>query len=100
MARIAPLSLRYAGIARLERASTTFGRVTALGALFGGLALVGSLVFRATAGLQRGFAAWAQARREREEDRKLWELALTDPRIMADLIALDQHTGGEARRLS
>ena len=35
--------------------------------------------------LTRGYAALAAARKQRREDEKLWNLALTDARIMADL---------------
>jgi hypothetical protein len=42
------------------------------------LAAVGAPVTRA-------FAAWTAARKQRAEDEKLWNLALTDARIMADL---------------
>jgi hypothetical protein len=31
------------------------------------------------------FPTWCEAHRQREEDRKLWNLALTDARVMADL---------------
>ena len=33
----------------------------------------------------RAYAAWTAARKQRAEDEKLWSLALTDARIMADL---------------
>jgi len=42
------------------------------------LAVIGSPVTRA-------FAAWKAARKQRIEDEKLWNVALTDARIMADL---------------
>jgi hypothetical protein len=82
----------HGGVARLERAHGTFARVTALGALLFLLAGIGSLAFGAAARLGAGFADWAETRRQREEDRKLWELALTDSRVMADLVALHQHS--------
>ena len=49
------------------------------------LALVGKPVTSAAAGVKRGLAAWSAARKQRREDEKLWNLALTDARIMADL---------------
>jgi hypothetical protein len=92
MARFVPIlpSIQTRGIARLSRARTSFGKATALGALLFLLAALGSLVFRAAGLLRSSFAAWAAARREREQDRQLWELALADSRVMADLIALRQ----------
>jgi hypothetical protein len=94
MARFVPATSPFpqAGLARLERASRTCGRLTATGALLLALAAVGSLVLRAGTGLREGVAAWTQAQRERTEDRKLWELALSDSRVMADLVALHQDT--------
>jgi hypothetical protein len=86
----------HASIARLQRAGRTFGTVTALGALLFTLAAIGSLVFRIADRLRLGYAGWAQGRRRREEDRQLWALALTDSRVMADLVALSQQTPGEA----
>jgi hypothetical protein len=78
------------GVARLPRAHGSFARVTALGALFFLLEAIGSIAFGAAERVGAGLAHWAEARRQREEDRKLWELALTDSRVMADLIALQQ----------
>jgi hypothetical protein len=86
------LSFEHGGVARLPRAHGSFARVTALGALLFLLAGIGSIAFGAAARLHAGYADWAEARRRREEDRKLWELALTDSRVMADLIALNQDT--------
>jgi hypothetical protein len=90
MARDITLShpVPFRGIARLAQARRT--RATALGAVLVVIAGVGSLAVRAAAPLARALAAWAQARRERVEDRKLWELALSDSRVMADLIAVRQ----------
>lgn len=68
-----------------------FSSVTAVGALLYLLAALGSLVFRAAAALRLAFAGWLERRRQREEDRKVWELALSDPRVMADLVAVRQH---------
>jgi hypothetical protein len=75
----------------VARAHRRIGRVTAIGAVLYVLSRVGAIVVRGTLRAQARLDGWAQARREREEDRKLWELALADPRVMADLIALQQH---------
>jgi hypothetical protein len=42
------------------------------------LAVIGSPVTRA-------YVAWSAARKQRIEDEKLWNVALTDARVMADL---------------
>jgi hypothetical protein len=93
MARVVPFhhSLTQPGVARLPRARTPVGRVTAIGALVSVLSVLGSVVVAAGRHLELSFVAWAQARQRREEDRKLWAMALQDPRLMADLVALRQH---------
>lgn len=45
--------------------------------------IAGSVVYT----LQR----WTAARRQAAQDRIFWELALTDPRVMADLHAINAH---------
>jgi hypothetical protein len=98
MARFAPLpypaQTRFAP--RAQRTGS-FSNVTAIGAVLFVLAAVGSVVFRFAARLHQAGLAWAEQRRQRAEDRKLWELALSDTRVMADLVALSQH---EARGTS
>ena len=49
------------------------------------LALVGSPVRRLAAAVGAGYDKWAEARHQAREDEKLWNLALTDARVMADL---------------
>ncbi len=49
------------------------------------LALVGAPVTAAGAKLRAARAARAAARKERREDEKLWNIALSDARVMADL---------------
>jgi hypothetical protein len=62
------------------------------------LAVVGKPVTSAAAGVKRGLAAWSAARKQRREDEKLWNLALTDARIMADLSrAMSQQAARGAR---
>ena len=53
--------------------------------LVGALAFVGAPVTRTAAALRNGLATWAEARRQRRADEQLWNLALSDARIMADL---------------
>ena len=52
---------------------------------FAALALLATPAKRVTASLRIGFRRWVAARREAAEDRKLWNVALADARVMADL---------------
>lgn len=99
MARFAPLPYPGKIVPVTPRAarSGTFAQATAVGAVLFILAAIGALVFRLAAGLRQGLRTWAEQRRQRAEDRKLWDLALSDSRVMADLVALSQH---EARGTS
>lgn len=49
------------------------------------LAFVGAPVRRLAAKLGAAFVAWNAARQQRVEDDKLWAIALSDARVMADL---------------
>jgi len=52
---------------------------------FAAIALFAAPAKRAAAGLRAGAKRWAAARKQAAEDQKLWDLALTDARIMADI---------------
>lgn len=52
---------------------------------FAALALLAAPIRAAAAKARSGLASWNAARLQRAEDYKLWDLALTDARIMADL---------------
>jgi hypothetical protein len=69
---------RHPGVARIERAVRLFRQAHPFKFVVHALALLGS-PFR------RGYDRWAEARRQAREDDKLWNLALTDARVMADL---------------
>lgn len=63
------------------------------------LAAVGAPVTRASAGARKLYNRWAAARLQRIQDEKLWNLALQDARIMADLSrAMSRDAGAEVRR--
>jgi hypothetical protein len=72
------LSTQHAGITRFTRGFDAIGKFNAVHAVLASLALIGAPV-RQT--LQRQ----AAARKQRREDQRLWEVALTDARVMADL---------------
>lgn len=52
---------------------------------FAALALFAAPARRAAAALRDGLKAWNAERKQAAEDRKLWDIALTDARVMADL---------------
>ena len=52
---------------------------------FAALALLASPAKQAAAGLRQGYAAWMEARARAAADEQLWNLALTDARVMADI---------------
>lgn len=90
--------VQHGGVARVEHALETIGGFSATHAVLHALAVVGAPVTRAGAAVRAAFARWAEARRQREEDRKLWDLALTDARVMADLSrAMSQQARDDAR---
>lgn len=76
---------RHGGVARVEQAIKTIGGFSATRSALQGLAVLGTPFTRLAARVRAGLAAWSEERRQREEDRKLWNLALTDARVMADL---------------
>jgi hypothetical protein len=79
---------QHGGVARIEHAVTTLRGINALHALeviVDGLAALGKPFTRLAARVGAGLVAWREERKLREEDRKLWDLALSDARIMADL---------------
>lgn len=69
---------QHGGVTRISRGLEAFRSFHLGRGLVHVLALVG-------APLNRALNTWAAARKQRAEDEKLWNLALTDARIMADL---------------
>ena len=88
---------REAGFTRNIAGAEAAGTVAAE-TLIAVLALVGRPVTAGMAAARRGLAAWSLARKQRREDEQLWNLALTDARIMADLSrAMSQDALGDTR---
>ena len=52
---------------------------------FAALAFLAGPIRMAVSSMSLGFKNWMQAQKRAEQDRKLWELALTDARVMADI---------------
>jgi hypothetical protein len=48
--------------------------------------------------VRRTFQGWAKAHRQAVQDRMFWELAMTDPRVMAELHAIVDHAEQAAGR--
>jgi hypothetical protein len=66
---------------------------------FAALALFATPARRLGTGLRAGMAAWRAARRQAAEDEKLWNVALDDARVMADLSrAMSQQASREVAR--
>lgn len=70
-------------------------RISGSATAVGGVLFVLSAAAPLAAPLRSAFAAWREQRRRNEEARQLRELASTDSRIMADLVALGQTTPPE-----
>ena len=76
---------RHPGVVRLERAvkvvrSAHIGHYALLA-----LALIGTPARKLASAFGGTVDKWAEARRQAREDEKLWNVALTDARVMADL---------------
>lgn len=70
---------------RAELAAQTYQHTTFTIELLGRFA-------RSMAGaVKLAFQRWAAAHRQAAQDRMFWELALTDPRVMAELRAIQDH---------
>lgn len=88
---------REAGLNRKTAGAQAAG-IVAANAVLGLLAFVGRPLTAAGAAARRGLAAWSAARKQRREDEKLWSIALTDARVMADLSrAMSQDALRESR---
>jgi hypothetical protein len=77
--------VQHGGLIRVTRGLEVLAGLNITRAVLQGLAVLGSPVTAAAAKLRAGFATLAAARRQRREDEKLWNIALTDARVMADL---------------
>jgi hypothetical protein len=69
---------QHGGVTRVSRGLEALRNFSITRGVLHGLSALGAPV-------TRGFAAWSAGRKQRREDEKLWNLALTDARIMADL---------------
>lgn len=89
---------QHGGVIRVEQALASIRGYNATHVVLHGLAILGTPLTRLAARVRAGLAAWREERKQREEDRKLWNLALTDARVMADLSrAMSQEALRDAR---
>lgn len=77
--------VQHGGLIRVTRGLEVLASLNVTRAVLQGLAILGSPVTAAAAKVRAGVASLAAARRQRREDEKLWNIALTDARVMADL---------------
>ena len=63
--------------------------------IFGGLALFAGTARAMAARAIRALDGWSQARAQLRAEARLWVIAHSDPRVMADLVALRTHADAE-----
>lgn len=59
------------------------------------LAFTAELVGQLAARVQSTFARWTEAHRRAVQDRVMWELALSDRRVMEEIRAIRDHAAAE-----
>ncbi|MCG2594512.1 hypothetical protein LZ009_17180 [Ramlibacter sp. XY19] len=79
------LSIQHPGITRVSRGVEALGNFSTTHAVLATLAFIGAPLRRAAAKVGAVLEKQADARRARREDERLWNVALTDARVMADL---------------
>jgi hypothetical protein len=77
--------VQHAGVVRFTRGFEALASFSVTRGVLHALALIGSPVTRLAARVGAGFAGLAAARRQRKADEQLWNIALNDARVMADL---------------
>lgn len=91
-------SPEHAGINRVTRGFTALGELNIARPVLAVLHSIGAPVHGVAARIATRVEAWKAARKQAAEDRKLWDLALTDARVMADLSrAMSEEANRSAR---
>ena len=87
MARFVNSEIRteHLGVVRVTRGFEALASFNAVHAVLGFLALIGAPVRQAGAKFSAMLEQRTEARKARREDERLWNVALTDARVMADL---------------
>src|SRR5688500_18847456 len=75
----------HGGVNRMERGFAALSSLGIATAVLNALSAIGSPVTGAMGAIRSGFARWSAERKQRAADRKLWDIALSDARVMADL---------------
>jgi hypothetical protein len=76
---------QHGGVTRFAGAIESVGNLSLGNAGLSTLAFIGAPFTRSAARVRLGLAAWAARREQRHQDEKLWNVALGDARVMADL---------------
>ena len=100
MARFVNSEIRtdHLGVIRVTRGFEALASFNAVHAVLGFLALVGTPARRLGAKISSILEQRAEARKARREDERLWNVALTDARVMADLSrAMSRDAGRDVR---
>ena len=66
--------------------------------IFAGLALFAGTARAVAARAIHALDGWSQARAQARAEARLWMIAHSDPRVMADLVAIRAHAGSEGER--
>jgi hypothetical protein len=91
----------HEGVIRFTRGLEAVANLNTNHVVLATLAAIGTPVARVADAVRTGFAAWSARRQERRQDERLWNVALADARVMADLSrAMSQDAAREARSYS
>jgi hypothetical protein len=91
-------STQHGGVNRFARGLESAGSLDFGHAAVAVLAFIGAPFTRAAAAVSARLEAWSERRDERRQDDKLWNVALADARVMADLSrAMSQDAARDAR---
>ena len=91
-------STEHGGVNRMARGFAALGSFSITIAALKALSVIGAPVTGAAAAVRSGFARWSSERRQRAADRKLWDIALSDARVMADLSRAMSREAADLRR--
>jgi hypothetical protein len=75
----------HAGVVRFSRGFTAVGNLHTTHFIIAALAFIGAPITRAAARVRTGLESLAARRAQRRQDEQLWNIALSDARVMADL---------------
>lgn len=83
----APFPTEHAGVERFTRGFAAVRTIEQSLAhpVLAALAFIGAPLHKAAAKVAGRIGAWNEARKQRAEDDKLWSVAMSDARVMADL---------------